>query len=131
MVNIPGKSFLPVIFCACFIAALPAGAQPLHGARSFTRQDTLRGSLSLQRTWWDVTKYDITVQPDYDSKTIRGKNIISYSITSQRHTDTAQVDLQEPMIIDSVFAGTVKTSYTRNGNAFFVYIPKQGNTTTG
>ncbi|HEY4148668.1 MAG TPA: M1 family metallopeptidase [Chitinophagaceae bacterium] len=131
MVNIPGKSLLLTFLCTCFIASASLQAQPLHGARSFSHQDTLRGTLSPQRTWWDVTKYEITVQPDFDSKTIRGKNIISYSITRQKHSDTAQIDLQEPMVIDSVFAGSTRTAYTRDGNAFFVYIPPQGNTTTG
>ena len=145
MVNIPGKCYeydapagpdvrmlrhlllLTVMLMACALLQ----AQPLHGQRSFTHQDTLRGTLSEQRTWWDVLKYDITVQPDYDTKTIIGKNIISYSIVTRQHPDTMQIDLQEPMVIDSLFSGAVKTTYTRNGNAFFVFIPKQGNATTG
>jgi len=128
MVNIPGKTSLSVTLALCLATAF-LHAQPLHGPRSFTHQDTLRGTLSAQRTWWDVLKYDITVQPDYDTKTITGKTIISYSINSHVHTDTMQVDLQEPMVIDSIFAEEVKTSYTREGNVFFVVIPKQGNAT--
>ncbi|HSC40191.1 MAG TPA: hypothetical protein VLD19_20040, partial [Chitinophagaceae bacterium] len=129
MVNIPGKSLLLTIAgIACSTVLLHA--QPLHGARSFTHQDTLRGTLSEQRIWWDVLKYDITVRPDYDTKTITGRNIISYSIVTRSHPDTMQVDLQEPMVIDSIWADHTRTGYTRNGNAFFVFIPKQGNATT-
>jgi hypothetical protein len=29
----------------------------------FTHQDTLRGSLNADRTWWDVMKYTILVTP--------------------------------------------------------------------
>ncbi|WP_315822549.1 hypothetical protein [Paraflavitalea speifideaquila] len=40
--------------------------------KGFSRQDTLRGSLRPERTWWDVQRYDVHVTPDYNSKTISG-----------------------------------------------------------
>ena len=39
----------------------------------FTHADTLRGSITPERAWWDVLRYDITVKPDYENKTIEGK----------------------------------------------------------
>ncbi len=77
----------------------------------FTHADTLRGSLNPNRTWWDVLRYDLTVKPDYDSKTIEGKTIIEfktvYNVVSlpkdkAEELFKMQIDLQQPMIIDSI-----------------------------
>ncbi|MBK8339928.1 MAG: hypothetical protein IPK99_07990 [Flavobacteriales bacterium] len=47
-------------------------AQLEHSAHSvFTQADTLRGSIGPERAWWDVTHYDVSVTPDYASRSIR------------------------------------------------------------
>jgi len=90
----------------------------------YTHQDTLRGSISPERAWWDVTRYAISVTPDYATKTIKGSSKISYNITAPA-TPTMQIDLQQPMQIDSILLGQQKTklTYKRDGNAFFLDLP--------
>ncbi|MEI9810542.1 MAG: M1 family metallopeptidase [Bacteroidota bacterium] len=66
----------------------------------YTHQDTLRGSITRERAWWDVLKYDISVQPDYTSKTITGITKIQFKVL--KAGNLMQVDLQEPMVIDSI-----------------------------
>ena len=92
--------------------------QLLHRDTSvFTHQDTLRGSLRPERTWWDVLKYDITVQPDFDTKTIKGSNTIHFYDNGGK---VMQVDFQEPMQIDSIMAEGNHLAYQREGNVFWV-----------
>ena len=91
----------------------------------FTHQDTLRGSLNPERTWWNVLHYDVEVKPDYDSKTIEGKTTIKYKVTKDSYPAFMQIDLQEPLIIDSILFGSRTLSFTREGNAWHVSIPKQ------
>lgn len=67
----------------------------------FTRQDSLRGTLTPARSWWNVTRYDLTVEPDYETKTIKGLNIIHFDAVENGHV--MQIDLQSPMNIDSVY----------------------------
>ncbi|MCP9750351.1 M1 family metallopeptidase [Ferruginibacter sp. HRS2-29] len=88
-------------------------------AQSFTRQDTLRGSIGPGRIGWDVLKYDITVQPDFAAKTIRGKNNITYYDAGVK---LMQIDLQEPMQIDSIVSNGKSLSFTRDGNVFYTQI---------
>ncbi|WP_343585290.1 hypothetical protein [Flavobacterium sp.] len=38
-----------------------------------TKQDTLNGSITPERIWWDIQHYDLTIKPDYNNKTISGK----------------------------------------------------------
>jgi hypothetical protein len=76
---------------------------------TFTHADTLRGSLNANRTWWDVLRYDITVKPDYSSKTIIGKTTITFK-SSIDANKTMQIDLQPPLIIDSIVNENKKLS---------------------
>jgi len=67
----------------------------------FTNQDTLRGSNGPGRDWWDVVRYNITVNPDYIEKEIRGEVTIDFK-TKATGKKVMQIDLQEPMVIDKV-----------------------------
>ncbi|MEO8569160.1 MAG: M1 family metallopeptidase, partial [Ginsengibacter sp.] len=110
-------------------------------SQPFTHADTLRGSNGPGRLWWDATKYNLYVKFNLADSTINGYNIISYKEIQKDHADYFQIDLQEPMIIDSVIldngirsreqiiSGNKRTTYidtkrklgfTREGNAWFV-----------
>lgn len=108
--------------------ATSAQAQLMDGAPDhFTHQDTLRGSDGPARNWWDVTRYDITFQPDYLTKTIKGANKISFQVLDKPgHPDTMQIDLMQPLMIDSIVLedGTRITGIRRDGNAHMVAVPK-------
>lgn len=100
----------------------------------FTHADTLRGSNGPGRSWWNATKYNLHVTFNLEDSSISGYNQISYKALTSKHPEFFQVDLQEPMIIDSVFSETGnlsfplnkrKLSFTRNGNAWFVYLQNQ------
>jgi aminopeptidase N len=75
----------------CFTASF---AQP------YTHADTLRGSNGPGRAWWDATKYDLHVKFNLEDSTISGYNEISFKVL--KPGSVMQIDLQEPMIIDSI-----------------------------
>ena len=92
----------------------------------FKRADTLRGSITPERAWWNVLHYGITVKPDFATKTISGSNEIKYQVISDSFPAFMQIDLQEPLIIDSVlFNDSRKLNFTKDGNAWHVAVPKQ------
>ena len=105
-------------------------AQPLNKNVKFTRQDTLRGSIGPERSWWDVLHYDISVTPDFDAKTITGKTTIRYRITEDKHSDYLQIDLQQPLVIDTIFYNNKlyinypAKPYYKEGNVWHVPLPK-------
>ena len=45
----------------------------LSDKSNFTRQDTLRGSITPEREWWDLTYYHLDIKVDPDNKFISGK----------------------------------------------------------
>lgn len=86
---------------AGLFASLFSNAQLMEKKAEFTHADTLRGSLNANRDWWDVTSYSINVTPDYNTKTISAITRIDFKVL--RAGKTMQIDLQQPMEIDSVF----------------------------
>ena len=115
------KQFLSLFLCFILIKAQSIDAQPLNHKQNFTEQDTLRGSVGPNRAWWDVDHYGITVNPDYLNKSISGSNEISFTVLIPGKDKKMQIDLQEPMQVDSIFLNGKKcNSYTRNGNVFIL-----------
>jgi aminopeptidase N len=111
------KGLLFIISCLLF--PILSEAQLMGEKNVFTRADTLRGSITKFRNGWDVVRYDLTVQPDFITKTITGKNVITYNETEP--VVTMQIDLQQPLVVDSI-TGQDNNSYSfrRDGNVCFV-----------
>lgn len=86
--------------------------------KKFTKADTLRGTITRYRQGWDVTKYDLTVQPDIQNKTISGKNTVTFNLSFP--VDTMQIDLQQPLIADSITSDNKTYSFIRDGNVCLV-----------
>lgn len=96
----------------------------------FTRQDSLRGSNGPGRDWWDVLKYDIQITPDYLSQAISGKTTIEYKIVKERSTDYMQIDLQQPLTVDTIYYNNKlyinypAMPYYNEGNVWHIPLPK-------
>ena len=100
------------------LAVMAPHAAYAQGSRSFTRADTLRGSLTApQRTWWDVTFYDLRVAVNPPDSSISGSNGITYRVL--RPAQELQVDLMVPLVVDSMVQDGRPVKFRRDGNAFF------------
>lgn len=99
-------------------------------SKPLTKEDTLIGSNTAFRSWWDVTHYNISVKPDFNSKTISGYNIITYKTNADSLPFIMQIDLQDPLQIDSVFIDRIKfTNYRKESNRWLMnLIAQQKNT---
>ena len=95
-------------------------AQEKSQTKIYTRQDTLRGTNGIGRSGWDVLHYDITVQPNIATKTITGKNSIYFAAINN---NKLQIDLQEPMMIDSIIIENTSCTFSREANVYWVNLP--------
>ena len=77
--------------------------QVLNQKKEFTYQDSLRGTNNEFRNWWNVLKYDIEIEPDFNQKAIKGKSEIYFEVDSKKSGKIIQIDLQEPMKIEKIF----------------------------
>ncbi len=112
-----------LFFTFCLLLITSAFAQR---KQTFTHADTLRGSITPERAWWDVLRYDITVKPDYKSKTIEGNTLITYNDLKPGYYKM-QIDLQDPLIIDSIFSYTCFEQATAEVKISDSLIKKEGN----
>jgi len=79
--------------------AEPAAAQGRDAAVP-THADSVRGADNPNRSWWDVTFYDLHVRVNPADSSFAGWNRISYRAV--RPGQTMQLDLQAPLELDSV-----------------------------
>ncbi len=95
-------------------------------AKEYTKQDTLRGSIGEGRKWWDVLEYKLLVEPIITTKSIVGQMQINFKLNNKGYTGAdMQIDLQQPLIIDSMFItnefnARVKLQFERIENVAFV-----------
>jgi len=84
----------------------------------FTKQDTLRGSITPERAWWDLTYYHLDIAVDLDNKFIKGSNTIEYKVLESKKK--LQVDLQSPLKITKVEQNGKELTFSSEGSAHFI-----------
>lgn len=104
-----------LVFFAC--------AVQVGWTQDFTRQDTLRGTVTSERIWWDLNYYDLAVEIDPTQKFIRGSNVIGFT-PLEKGNKRMQIDLQPPMQIKRVQWQGRELSFSSEGNAHFIEFPK-------
>lgn len=92
-------------------------------AQTFTQQDTLRGSITPERAWWDLNFYHLDIEVKPDEKWLGGKNTIRYTVLEPQQV--LQVDLQEPLKIEKVTQDGKELKVNRKGNAHFITLKKK------
>lgn len=117
----PNSFFIVTALLCCQVGT----AQQKNTTKTFTRADTLRGGITAGRAWWDILRYDLTIKPDYINKSTEGKNSISYKVVSTKNASSLQLDLQEPLVIDSVVLNAASLKFTKDGNAWHIKMPAQ------
>ncbi|MEO1021049.1 MAG: M1 family metallopeptidase [Bacteroidota bacterium] len=114
-----------LLFLFVFIPGL-IYAQLFNRSEEFTRQDTLRGAITPERAWWDVTFYHLSVEVNLEDSTFSGSNRIQYRVLES--ASVMQIDLQEPMVIERVTQAGKELRFEREGNAFFIQLNQEQQT---
>ena len=91
-------------------------------AQKYKRQDTIRGSITSERSWWDLNYYDLEVSVNPKSKTIDGKNSIHYKVL--KTNNSMQIDLQPPMQLTKAIQNGWKLKISHCGNAHYIHLEK-------
>ena len=121
------RTIIPAILISLASSA-HLSAQPV-----FAEADSLRGTVGPYRAWWDVEHYDVTIRPDFNTKSIQGTTKITFTVVSEGQR--MQIDLQQPLVVDSIVAelfeqwesggsfGKAHAGFTREGNVVWVDLP--------
>ncbi len=103
------------LYICLMFSGIAVSAQP------FTHQDTLRGSITQQRAWWDLTYYDLAIDVDIPNKHIKGTNAIYFNVIIPQ--EVMQIDLQEPLRVTHVEYKGQSLTFTREGSVYWVRFP--------
>jgi aminopeptidase N len=108
------------IFLICILFFLTLGAK----CQTYTHQDSLRGSITPERAWWDLKYYHLDIKVSPNDSTVSGKVDILYEVLSTYQV--MQVDLQAPLVITKVTDEKGNILPVRHdGNAHFITIKKK------
>src|SRR5688572_11381725 len=78
-------------------------------AEAITRQETLRGSVTPEREWWDVLHYHLQVEFLPETRRLRGSNTITFK--TQKPGNKMQIDLQPPLAITKISHGASQLEF--------------------
>ncbi len=101
-----------------FVSGSLKGQYIAPDVRVFTRQDTLRGSITPERAWWDLTYYHLDIEVRPSDSTISGTNTVTYRVIEA--ADVMQIDLQEPMNLIMAEQNGKQLEFDREGNVFWI-----------
>jgi len=106
------------ILLFCCLLPLFAAAQRYE----FTHDDTLRGSITPQRVWWDLKYYHLSIKVQPSDSTVGGSTVIAYKVL--KPNQTLQVDLQRPLKVTKIEQDGQELTYRQDGDAYFVTLKK-------
>ncbi|MDC0909546.1 M1 family metallopeptidase [Flavobacteriaceae bacterium] len=89
---------------------------------STIRQDTLRGSITAERSWWDLNYYHLDISVNPEKKYIEGSNLVYYTVLNSNNV--LQIDLQEPLELLMAKQEGEKLEIQKEGNAYFITLKK-------
>ncbi len=110
-----------IIFFWAPLLCASCRAQQAVSTTKFSRQDTLKGSVTPERAWWDAVHYEITIEPDPATKSLRGSNLITAKTISAG--TSMQIDLQQPLYLTGASLEGKPLPYTREGNVYYLDLP--------
>lgn len=97
---------------------------PLSAQKIFTKSDTLLGSNTQFRSFWNISHYGIKLKADFETKSLKGSNKISFVIEEDVVNPVMQIDLQEPMKFSDIAADFPIASSKKTGHFIFVETKK-------
>ena len=104
------------------ISMLINGQSLKSESETFTRQDSLRGSITPERAWWDLNYYHLDIAVNPKIKSIKGKNTIRYTILEPNQT--LQIDLQVPLKLTKAVQDGEELVVLKEGNVHFINLKK-------
>lgn len=92
-------------------------------AQNTNTADSLRGGITPERAWWDLKHYELKIQFNPEIKSIAGSNQIRFEVLSEDNRKM-QIDLQEPMRIDSVLYADKSVQFQKSKAVHYIEFPQ-------
>jgi len=113
---------LKIVAIAVFLQMQFGPSNVRAQTETITRQETLRGSVTPEREWWDVLHYHLKVEFLPVTKRLSGSNTITFK--TLKSGNKMQIDLQPPLSITKITHGSAQLKFEREGNVNWVMFDK-------
>lgn len=110
------KKTLAVTLIACTVPTVAAAGAVK--SNPISHQETLRGSITPERQWWDLKHYDLSVNVNPDKRYISGTNVMTYTVLSDNKR--LQIELQPPMKLGKVTQNGQTLTVDKDGYTYFI-----------
>jgi aminopeptidase N len=111
------RSLLFILWCTLSLSAF--AQQPV-----FTEDDSLRGSITPERVWWDLHHYQLNLSVDPATTSIAGNVVVAYTVVEPYQV--LQIDLQPPLVVEKITQDGEPLDFTKRGNnAHMVTLKKE------
>jgi aminopeptidase N len=108
-----------LIFPALIFFSVPVISQYIqHVPPAFNHQDTLRGSITPERVWWDLNYYHLDIKVNPSDSTIYGTNTVVYKVL--KNASVMQIDLQGPLNLIKAVENGKALAFNREGNVYWI-----------
>jgi len=115
------RFFLTIFFCV-FLSFISFSQGLMDPKNNTSRQDTLRGSITPERSWWDLNYYHLDISVNPEKKYIEGSNLVYYTVLSCNNV--MQIDLQEPLELLIAEQDGKELEIQKEGNAYFIILKR-------
>src|ERR1044072_929360 len=102
---------IKIVTFAVFLLGQAFVTDCLPQTEPVTRQETLRGSVTPEREWWDVMHYHLQVEFLPETKRLKGANEIIFK--TLKPGNKMQIDLQPPLAITKITHGDSQLKFER------------------
>lgn len=116
---------IPAVLVLFFVSIQFSGFSQIgRTPEVFTHDDTLRGSITPERVWWDLLHYQLNVTVNPSKKYISGNTSITYQVLQSNQK--LQIDLQPPLTIKHITQDNANLDFQKIGtNAYHVALKKK------
>ena len=101
--------------CVSFFLLVPIF---IFSQSKYTHADSLQGKVTKEREWWNVLHYELKATFNQKDSSVTGINKTTYKVLSSYQI--MQIDLREPMHMDSAVQNHKKCNWRKDGNAYFI-----------
>ncbi|TWX58540.1 M1 family metallopeptidase [Colwellia hornerae] len=104
--------------CTLVFVGQAAASNWQQESGKITHQEKLRGTITPERKWWDLSHYHLDVKVDPQTKIFSGSNTMTYQVVAKGQR--LQIELQAPMKLEKVLQNGQVLKVEQDGYSYFI-----------
>lgn len=104
--------------CSLALAGSAVASNWQQASGNISHQEKLRGTITAERAWWDLSHYHLDIKVDPETKLFSGSNTMEYKVL--KPAKRLQIELQAPMKLEKVTQKGKTLSVEKDGYSYFI-----------